>query len=64
MTGLYFPLRYLTTRRIALFTVIETLVGAAFVGAFIVALPSLTGVALFLLTAMLGISIVLLISGA
>ncbi|HIH03917.1 MAG TPA: hypothetical protein HA263_08750 [Methanoregulaceae archaeon] len=64
MTGLYFPLHHLTTRRIALFTVIETLVGAAFVGAIIVALPSLTGVALFLLTVMVGISIMLLVSGA
>ncbi len=64
MSGLYFPFHHLTLRRIALFAVIETLIGAAFVGAIIVALPSLTGVALFLLTAMLGISIVLLISGA
>jgi hypothetical protein len=61
---MYFPLGYLTLRRIALFAVVETLVGAAFVGVIIVALPYMAGVALLLLAAMVGISIVLLVSGA
>jgi len=60
----YYPIRHLTAKRIALFAVLETLVGAAFVGVIIVAIPSMTGVVLLLLTAMGGISIVLLISGA
>jgi hypothetical protein len=61
---MYFPIRHLTPRRIALFAVIETLVGAAFVGVILVALPSLAGTALLLLAAMVGISIVLLLSGS
>ena len=61
---MYFPLHYLTPRRIALFAVIETLVGAAVVGVILVVLPSLAAVALLLLSAMVGISVVLLLSGA
>ncbi len=61
---MYFPLHYLTPRRIALFAVIETLVGAAVVGVAIIALPALAGTALLLLAAMVGITIVLLLSGA
>jgi len=61
---MYFPLQYVTPRRIALFAVIETLVGAAVVGVILVVLPSLAAVALLLLSAMVGISVVLLLSGA
>jgi hypothetical protein len=64
VTGLYFPFHHLTLRRIVLITLTETLVGAAFVGVIIVALPYLAGVALLLLGAMVGITIVLLVSGA
>ena len=64
MTDLYFPFHHLTLRRIVLITLTETLVGAAFVGVIIVALPYLAGVALLLLSAMVGITIVLLVSGS
>lgn len=64
MTDLYFPFHHLTLRRIFLITLTETLVGAAFVGVIIVALPSQAGAALLLLAAMVGISIMLLISGS
>lgn len=64
MSGLYFPFHHLTLRRIFLITLTETLVGAAFVGVIIVALPGQAGVALLLLAAMVGITIVLLLSGA
>jgi hypothetical protein len=50
-------------RRIALSTVVETLGGAAFDGVIIEALPSLTGVARVLLASMVGISVVLLVTG-
>lgn len=63
MSGVYFPIGYLTARRIAIFAVVETLVGAAFVGVIIVALPSLAGVALLLLASRVGISVVLLVTG-
>ena len=61
---MYFPSGYLTLRRIALFAAVETLVGAAFVGVIIVTLPYMAGVALLLPAAMIGITIVLLVSGS
>jgi hypothetical protein len=64
VTDLYFPFHHLTLRRIFLITLTETLAGAAFVGVIVVALPSQTGVALLLLTAMVGITIMLLVSGS
>jgi hypothetical protein len=64
VTGLYFPFHHLTLRRIFLITLTETMVGAAFVGVIIVALPSQAGTALLLLAAMVGITIMLLVSGS
>jgi hypothetical protein len=64
VTDLYFPFHHLTLRRIFLITLTETLVGAAFVGVIVVALPAQTGVAMLLLAAMVGITIMLLVSGA
>jgi hypothetical protein len=63
VSGLYFPFHHLTLRRIFLVILTETLVGAALVGVIIVALPAQAGAALLLLTAMVGITIVLLVSG-
>jgi hypothetical protein len=64
VTDLYFPFHHLTLRRIFLITLTETLVGAAFVGVIVVALPAQTGVAMLLLAAMVGITIMLLVSGS
>lgn len=64
MSVLYFPFHHMTLRRIFLITLTETLVGAAFVGVIIVALPAQAGAALLLLAAMVGITIVLLVSGS
>jgi hypothetical protein len=64
VTGLYFPFHHLRQRRIFLITQSETLAGAAFVGVIIVALPSQAGAAVLLLAAMVGITLMLLVSGS
>lgn len=61
---MYFPLRHLTPRRIALFAVIETLVAAVLAGVTAVIYPPGFGTMLLLLASMTVIVIVLMVTGS
>ncbi|HOT93991.1 MAG TPA: hypothetical protein PK089_02230 [Methanoregulaceae archaeon] len=61
---MYFPIRHLTPRRLAVFAIVETLVAAVLAGVTAVIYPPGFATMLLLLAAMTLITIVLLVTGS